>query len=178
MSITGKSNKKNGFTLVEVTIVMLIISIFMAIAVPRMSALGDIKLNKNALRVAHTIKYLYSQAAAHGKVVRLVFDLETGDYFPAIINAQGMFEPTTFSLFSSKRLTDGVRVKSFITIFNGAFAGDTAFMHFMPEGFAEKTVIVLTDTGGRTLSLVVEPLTGRVKIKKGEVGIDYSMQAA
>jgi len=164
---TGISNKsKAGFTLAEIAIVVLIISIFAAFAVPRIGNMGDLKLNKNARKVAHAITYLYAQASSNQKMLRFNIDLETGKYYASALNSEGLFEPVQFTFFSKGKLSEGIRVVSFTTLFSGEFAGEEAYLHLMPEGFAERAVIVIGDIKGRTLSLVVEPLTGRVRIVK------------
>lgn len=167
-----------GFTLTEVVVVMVIIGLFAAFTIPRLSDIGELKLNREAGHLARTITYLYSEAAAHHRVVRLYVDLDSGRYYAATQNNKGDFEKTTFPLFSSGTISAGIEVKSFITLFSGSFGGKTAFLHFLPEGFAEKAVIVLGDQAGRQLTLVVDPLTGRVKVETGRVFVDMAAEAA
>jgi len=169
---------KAGFTLAEIAIVVFIITLFTAFALPRLPDLGAQKLEKNGRRVAHTITYLYSQASSQRILLRFNFDLETGKYYATMMNMDGMFEATNFPLFKTGRLTDGVKVASFTSLFNGTFGGQSAYMHFMPEGFAEQSVIVLSDRSGRMLSLVVDPLSGRVRVHKGEKKLKYAGEPA
>ena len=163
-----------GFTLVEIAIVVFIISLFTAFILPRLPDIGKYKLEKNGRRVAHTITYLYSQASSQRMLVRFNFDLTTGKYYASIMNIDGTFEATDFPLFKKGTLSDGVKVESFTSLYNGTFGGETAYMHLMPEGFAEQTVIVLTDRNNRKVSLVVDPLSGRVRVLKGEKTLTYA----
>lgn len=168
----------SGFTLVETAIVVLIIGLLAAVIVPSLSDIGRLKLHKNGMRVAHTISYLYAQAAARKVLLRLEFNVETGEYYVAIQNDDGEFEVTRFSLFSKGHLSKGVRIASFTTLFSGEFSGETAYMHFLPEGLAEKSVIVLSDREGRKISLIVNPLTGRVTLEEGKTEFEYLEIAA
>ncbi len=170
--------RDGGFTLVEMMVVVFIVSLFAALVAPRLTEVGELRINRSATHISNTITYLYSQAAAHHLVVRLNFDLKTGKYYPAILNKKGEFEATTFPLFSFGTIGEGISIKKFVTLFGGDKAGDAAYIHFMPEGFAEKSVIVLRDDSGRELSLVVDPLMGRVKTLKGEVTIDMAGEKA
>lgn len=163
-----------GFTLIEVVVVVFIISLFAALTVPKFMDVGQLKINRSATHIAHTVTYLYSQAAAHHLVVRLVFDLNSGKYYPAIMNKKGEFEPTKFPLFSFGTVGDGIAIKKFVTLFGGGFNGGTAYLHLLPDGFAEKAVIMLEDSTGRKLSLVVEPLMGNVRTISGEVELDLT----
>lgn len=169
-----RANRNGGFTLIEIMVVLMIISIVAAFAVPSLGNIGEYKLRKNSLRLARTITYLYTQAMASRKVVRLNVNLKKGEYTVSFLNQQGQFEPTTFPLFTKGKFSKDVRIEGFTTLFGGTFAGDEGFLHFMPEGFAEKAIIVLADRKGRTLSLIVEPLTGHVKVVKGAIAFDYS----
>ena len=163
-----------GFTLVEIVIVVFIISLFTAFTLPRLPDIGKYKLEKNGRSVAHTITYLYSQASSHRMLLRFNLNLKTGKYYASMMNMEGNFEATDFPLFKKGTLSDGVKVASFTTLYNGTFGGENGYMHFMPEGFAEQTVIVLTDRSGKMLSLVVDPLSGRVRVHKGEKTLQYA----
>ena len=164
---------RDGFTLVEMLVVMFIISLFAAFTIPRLADIGELRLNSAARHLGRTITYLYAESVSSRKVVRLYVELDKGQYYPATINSKGEFEKTSFPLFTSGSLGAGLEVKSFVTVFSGAFSGTTAYLHLMPEGFAEKSVIVLGDGSGRLVSLIVDPLTGRVRIEPGRVGIEF-----
>lgn len=168
----------SGFTLIEVMVVVFIVSLFAALVAPRLTDIGELKINRSATHISHTIAYLYSQAAAHHMVVRLNFDLTTGKYYPATLNKKGEFEATTFPLFSFGTVGDGISIKRFVTLYGGELGGNMAYIHFLPDGFAERSVIVLQDGSGRIISLIVDPLMGRVRTEKGEVSIDMAGEPA
>ncbi|MBI5179344.1 MAG: type II secretion system protein [Nitrospinae bacterium] len=169
---------QEGFTLTEVIVVVFIISLFAAFTIPRLADVGELKLNRTAAHIGRTITYLYSEAVAHHQVVRLTFDLASGKYYPASLSAKGEFEPTRFPLFASGKISEGITVKRFVTMFGGSFSGTQAYVHLLPEGFAEKALIILDDGHGRTVSLLVDPLTGRVKTERGEAHIEFAEQGA
>ena len=166
-----------GFTLVELLVVMFIISLFMAFTIPRLADIGELRLDSAARHLGRTITYLYAESVSSRKVVRLYVEMDKGKYYPATMNNKGEFEKTTFPLFSSGSLGTGLEVKRFVTVFGGEFSGNTAYLHLMPEGMAEKSVIVLGDESGRMVSLIVDPLTGRVRVEPGSVSIDYATGA-
>ncbi|GMT41820.1 MAG: hypothetical protein IEMM0002_0231 [bacterium] len=158
--------------------VMVILGIFAAFVAPRIGDVGGAALNKNARKLAHVITYLYSQASAQNRMLRFTFNLETGKYYAAALNSSGAFEPVEHTLFSTGKLSDGISIVRFTTLFNGNFVGENVYFHLMPEGFAEKAVIILRDRKGRMLSLTVDPLTGRVSIDRVEGRIEFEAQAA
>lgn len=173
-----KPDAGGGFTLVEMLVVLFIISLFAAFTVPRLADIGELRLNSAARHLGRTITYLYAEAVSNRKVVRLYVEMDKGKYYSATINKKGEFEKTSFPLFTSGSLGAGLEVKSFVTVFSGAFSGNTAYLHLMPEGYAEKAVIVLGDDSGRLVSLIVDPLTGRVRVEPGMVSINYEAGAA
>ena len=175
---SGVLAAKTGFTLVEITIVVFIISLFTAFALPRLPDLTAYKLEKNGRRIAHTISYLYTQASSHRMLLRFNLDIKTGKYYATTMNMDGTFEKTEFALFKKGRLSDGVKVASFTSLYSGTFIGESGYMHLMPEGFAEQAVIVLSDRKGKMLSLVVDPLSGRVSAYKGEKQLEYAGEPA
>lgn len=171
-TIKRKGWADSGFTLVEVMVVVFIVSLFAALAAPRFTEIGELKINRSASHISHTIAYMYSQAAGRHMIIRLNFDLSTGKYYPSTLNGHGQFEATTFPLFTFGTVGDGISIKRFVSLYGGELSGNMAYIHFLPDGFAERTVIVLQDGSGRVLSLVVDPLMGRVRTEKGEVAID------
>lgn len=59
----------------------------------------------------------------------------------------------------------GIKVAGVATALRGTvLTGGRAFVHFFPQGFGERAVIELADSGGAVYSLVNHPLTGRVRI--------------
>jgi general secretion pathway protein H len=44
-----------------------------------------------------------------------------------------------------------------------------AYTHFFPNGWAERTLVYIEDTGGSVLTLETQPITGRVIIHEGEL---------
>jgi len=160
---------QNGFTLIELSVVIVIISLFAMFAIPKLSNSGGFRLKNAGRHLAKTISYLHTQAMAKGQFLRLDFNLKKGKYFVSFLNEDGKFEKSELTFFKSSKLKSGISVESFTTLFNGTYSGDSAYIHFMPEGFSEKAVIVLKDKKGRELSLILNPLTGKVKLEQGAV---------
>jgi prepilin-type N-terminal cleavage/methylation domain-containing protein len=157
-----------GYTLAELAVVVFIIGLLSAIIFPRISNIGELKLKNAARKLARTITYLHSQASASRHVLRLALNMKTGEYTLDYLNPKGKFEEITFPLFSSGKLPREIKVEQFITLFNGPASGTTARLYFLPEGFCEQALITLSDRSERMISLLVHPITGRVKVQKGE----------
>ncbi len=167
-SVKAVALNRNGYTLAELAVVILIIGLLSAIIFPRISNIGELKLKSAARKLARTITYLHSQASASRHVLRLGLNVNTGEYALDYLNPEGEFEQITFPLFSHAKLPDEIKVEQFTTLFNGTLSGTTARLYFLPEGFCEQAVITLSDRSERMISLLVHPITGRVTVQKGE----------
>ena len=60
---------------------------------------------------------------------------------------------------------DGVRTQQF----RQPIKDGMAYTHFFPSGWAERTLVYLKDSGGATMTLEMQPLTGKVVIHDGEL---------
>ena len=88
-STTGNSTKQAGFTLIELTIVVVILALFALLTVPLFGATGTSKLEYSARRLSGTIKYLFNESALTGKEHRLIYNLGQGTYRGKIVEATG-----------------------------------------------------------------------------------------
>ena len=57
-----------GFTLVELVVVMVLISLFMVFSIPLFSNIGTSSLGTSARRLSGTIKYLFNESAMSGLI--------------------------------------------------------------------------------------------------------------
>ncbi|MBN2494035.1 MAG: prepilin-type N-terminal cleavage/methylation domain-containing protein [Deltaproteobacteria bacterium] len=72
---------RRGFTLVETTIVVLIIAITLSMAIPAVTNITHANLRASARKVAGAIRYTYDLAARKNATFRVVFDLEERKYW-------------------------------------------------------------------------------------------------
>ena len=72
------------------------------------------------------------------------------------------------------RLPRGVRITDVTTQYLDTVSEGKAFTHFFPDGYAEPTVIHLADQNKLEYTLVVSPLSGKVKVipRREELEID------
>lgn len=76
---TGRTPK--GFTLLEITIVILIIGLMLMLTVVSVSSLTGADLRKNSYLVASAVTDAYGRASFSNKAYRLVFNLEMNSYW-------------------------------------------------------------------------------------------------
>ena len=154
---------KKGFTLIELMVVMLLISIILAVAIPRFDSAPFQNPRKKLSRwMINAVRHLRSEAIQKQKVQALVVDLseqrmwmiheEMGDEELAAAAEKA------FSLDSSVRMVNA-RYPDQESINTG-----TIEVRFYPAGYSDRILIHLEDEDAERISFLLEPLLPKVKI--------------
>lgn len=168
---TGKAlNNPKGFTLLELLVVLVLISLATALAAPRMTApLENLQLKTAAKKIAAALRYSRSLAAGEKKNRICVFDFkaqavriypepEAGD------NSEAAETPPPAFAYS---LPKGVMLKQAAA--GAEILTDGAFqLVFFASGASSGGDIVLANDRGRAALIHVDFITGSVEIAKPE----------
>jgi len=184
ISIAGKLNKinlnKNGYTLIELAIVVLLIGLIVSIAFPRFGGiLPQRRLEKTVNMLIGTIKQVHNRAATSKKIYRLNYKLNyhinlKEDEFWVTYLGEGNEEIEDTSILSrKKKLPDGITFKDITTQYNGKIIEGATSTLFLPTGLIENTTIHLRDRDEKIFTLIIKPLTGRVVVEEGYVEVEY-----
>lgn len=73
--------RESGFTLIEMMVVMAIIALMAALAVPSVSNFFQVSLSSTAREMAGVVKETYNSTVVTGQVHRLVYDFKTQSYW-------------------------------------------------------------------------------------------------
>jgi len=162
-----------GFTILELMIVILIIGAITGIAIPRMSAVLATDLKAAARKLGGGIQFCFNEAVIKQASVRLMFDLERGEYwltYLAVSGSTGEFVQVPNRIFKRQKLPAGIYFKNFTTPHNmeTVFSGEE-FITFYPTGYAEQAVIHLASDHGEVYTILVKPLTGKIVVYDREV---------
>ena len=84
-AISEPGKEPAGFTLIELSLVILIIGIIAALLVPRLPDLGATRLEGALRRIGTLSSYLHDEASLRGRVYRLTLDLDENRYWSAFI---------------------------------------------------------------------------------------------
>ncbi len=155
-----------GFTLVELVVVMVLISLFMVFSIPLFSNIGTSSLGTSARRLSGTIKYLFNESAMSGLEYRLVYDLDQGLYRAQILEANGE-QVDAPDQGREAALKDDVRFMDLQLPGRGKFTMGQITTRIHPSGWVEETIIHLDDGAGEMLTLRVSPLTGTTEVFDG-----------
>lgn len=145
----------DGFTLVELLVVLALAGLFLAIVVPSLSGtLESARLRSGTAEVRATLALARTLAAAGARDRSVAFDLSTGEYR---IDGERR----------TSRLPEGIRFGSVaLGTQPEPVEEGIARVRFALDGSADEAEVSLASTGGGNLRVVVEPLTGLAEVKE------------
>ncbi|MBI4516052.1 MAG: prepilin-type N-terminal cleavage/methylation domain-containing protein [Deltaproteobacteria bacterium] len=165
-----------GFTLIEVALVLLIISIVLALTIPRLRSVSRAELGAQARRLTNTFRFLRSEAILTGQICQLRYDLNRERYWVTVSDPGG---ESSAPLRAGGPLARGVSLESPVGISDivlpesvGKVQEGQWLTNFYPDGTIDLTVIHI-DNGTDAFTLWVNPLTGRLFLSPGYQEVDY-----
>jgi len=162
-----RSGDASGFTLLELTIVLLILGIAVSFLVPRLRDPEAAALTASADRLATTARYLYDEAAYQRLPMRLNLDLDHQVYFVTVLGGDPdapEFVPARSPLARPVILPDAVAFRDVFLPAVGTVTEGTVFAQFSPDGWADPLVVHLRGRSGGDATMAIEPLTGRTRV--------------
>jgi prepilin-type N-terminal cleavage/methylation domain-containing protein len=143
---------RGGFTLLELVLVMVVLCVIMAIAVPQLRGFLTASGSRDsATQIVALAQYARSKSASEAVVYRLSFDAAAGEYWLSADANDGTGEPAglgndfgqVFTLPTGMRVEIEGSPSGGIT--GGAMSGD---IEFRPDGTSDPVVVRLTDADG------------------------------
>ena len=164
-----------GFTLVELTLVILVIGIVGALVLPRFGGLLDRQQTRRSVNVLRgMVRQLHAKAALTKRIYRLNFDLEgqrvTACYLQSLSPDESGEVACVVESSREMRgfdLPGAVRLLDVVSASGEKISEGTAMTHFHPTGLAEPSVVHLQTLDDTHVTLFIEPLAGRVKVVPG-----------
>jgi prepilin-type N-terminal cleavage/methylation domain-containing protein len=162
-------NADRGFTLIELTVVIVILGVMLALIIPRLGELGEANLKKSCRHLTGMIRFLHDESQATKDEYRLRFDVHEGRYWVEVLNKMSE-KAGEYKRFSSEMATEatlaGQTTFRDVTVVSHP---DDPFIRFTPDGWVEPALIHLRDGEGRDFTLMIKPLTGDTELREGYV---------
>lgn len=150
---------RSGFTLLEITLVVLIISVMLGLTLPKLRDRGRSEMESHANRIMQTFKLLRSEAVLNGHAYRLIYDLDQQRYW-VMPEAQSV-DLADFAVEMGS-LARGTQIQAPVAITDvvlptlaGKVAQGQIYTVFYPDGTVDPTVIHLT-TGRQACTLYMD----------------------
>jgi len=157
---------ERGFTLIELTIVIVLLALISGLLFPLVANWGQDDLLASARRLSGTVRYLYNEAALSRNEHRLIFDLDAGDYRTRVLEPDGRLQEVE-GQGRDGHLSGDTRFQDVVVIPRGKFTAGEVTTLFHPTGWLDETIVHLADDDGRQLTLHFNPLTGVVELFEG-----------
>lgn len=169
--------RSNGFTLIEIVVVVFIVGSLLYIATPKLLEKTDVNLKSASRTLSGTIKYFYNEAVFKKSIYRLNFDLDNNQYWPEVLDGQ-QFVRRSGILFKPRQLPDGVHFEDMETVRTEGKvdSGRDVFLIFLPTGYVDPAVIHLRTGDTNYFTLSTNPYTGITKVYKEYVDLDRQYQ--
>ncbi len=158
-------SEDGGFTVVELLIVVVILSIVALTAIPMMSSAASMQIRSAANMIAADIEYARSMAISRGQNHSVVFNKDTDSYKIVDLNGVTIQHPVKKGFTYVVDFRNESRL-SRVDITNANFSGASTITFDClgsPVGLSSEGTVNL-QAGGITSTIRVEPVTGYVSI--------------
>lgn len=165
---TEREGRGNGFTLIELVVVIFILASVLLLAFPAINALEGYGFRSDARRMAGLIRRLDDSATTEGRYYRFWFYVEE-ESFKVESSSDGVeFFPVSDSDIRGFKLGSATVIEDIVIAGLGRIARGEAAVIFNPSAGADPFSLHLQQ-GESSLTLSYNPYSGKVKILQGYV---------
>jgi len=172
-SVSGRHKEatirnKDGFTLIELTVIIVILSVVALLVIPRLPFAHEGNLKASARTFAATLRYLEDRAIATKNYYRLRISLVDGLMEVTRVIPDNEEVAVTDVLLNRLALREGVGIADITTSRLGKQTEGKAALDFSPLGSDEFVVIHLKSEDGKNhYTVALYPGSGRVTVSEG-----------
>lgn len=158
---------KAGFTLIEIAVVMVIISMVMLLVIPRLPSSDQENLKISARTLASTIRYVQERAATSGTAYYLALAPGTESVKIVEIGADRSAKEPTDPLLQKPAIKEGIIVTDVEIPRLGKISDGQLRVDVGNAGVQDFVTIHLRSAGGQFWTVMVIPSSGKVKAFEG-----------
>jgi prepilin-type N-terminal cleavage/methylation domain-containing protein len=173
INTAGRSDRKRfsssaGFTLIELTVVIVILSVIALLVVPRLPFAHERDLSTSARTLAGTLRYLENLAIATKQYYRLrISILEGGMVVTRVVPGDEEVAVTDVAL-TGLSLREGISFADITSSRLGTVSEGEVVLDFSPLGADEFLLFHLkSEDGRRFFTVALYPGSGRVEVSDG-----------
>jgi Tfp pilus assembly protein FimT len=161
--------QSRGLTLIELTIIIVILGVMLSLIIPRLGEIGDANLKRSARHLTGMIRYLRDESQSRKLVYRLRFDIQGGRYWAEVMTVTS---DQTVEFRRAESVIGAEGSLSGQTTFRDAQVAshpDDPFIQFTPDGWVENAAIHLRNGDDKDFTLLVNPLMGTTELRDGYI---------
>ena len=160
-------NARSGFTLIEMVVVVLILSLAAALVLPRLPATDTANLRGSARSLAAAIRYLGDLSITTKTPHRLHLNLSEERVSVTRKNSAGEQVSPNDSFLGRRFLADGIVIEDVMIPRLGKVAIGEVMVDFGAAGLEEFVIIHLRTGQGSQFTIAAFPHSGKVKVVEG-----------
>ena len=156
--------RQGGFTLVELTVILLIIAACVTVVFPRLSnvLLDQQRLRNSVSKIASVAEYAYQRAVSTHLIHRLSIDIEQGTYEVTAHTLDGKFVSIADGPSLAGQLPEDIHFSG-VEFPNGkAGLEKSVTIEFSPQGWIDPVTIYLESEGSK-MGIVIDEVSGSVE---------------
>jgi general secretion pathway protein H len=161
------NRRQGGFTLIEMILVIVILSMVTILVLPRLPSTNGAELRTSARSLAAAIRYLGDLSITTKTPHRLHFNLTEGTITITRKDADGVDVPPEDTFLGRHFLAVGVTLEDVELQRLGKVSSGEAAVDFGVGGLEEFVSIHLKGSGGGQFTVDAFPQSGKVKVSEG-----------
>ena len=163
-----RTARNAGFTLIELTVVIVILSVVALLVLPRLPFAHERDLGTSARTLAGTLRYLEDRAISTKQYYRLRINLVDGTMKVTRVLPENEEVEDTDGMFTNLALREGTGFEDITTSHSGKIFEGEAVLDFSPLGSEEFFLFHLkSEDGKRFFTVALYPGSGRVEVSEG-----------
>lgn len=164
------SFRKDGFTLIELVVVMALIGIMMFVTIPNFQHLLTDDMRETSQWILLQVPKFKAKAIAKNQQYELHADMENRRLW---FSNSGMSDDEMRSAMEQGfQLSDSVQIVDVLYPDDESFNGGDALICFYPKGYSDKAVLHLEKDNGDRRSFLFEPFLTQIDMTEGYVDFE------
>jgi len=157
----------DGFTLLELVVVMVVLSLALAMVLPRLPFMQEANLRSSARQVAALLRYLDERAVATKSSYRLLIDLDQNHIKVLKRSVTGEDLPVNDPYLQRSPVSKGIIISDLSTERQGRIISGQVLVPYGPAGLVEPLLIHLELPAGSSYTVQALPVSSTVRVFAG-----------
>jgi prepilin-type N-terminal cleavage/methylation domain-containing protein len=157
--------RRKAFTLIELSITLLVIAACMAIAFPKFStsSINRRRLQSAANKIAAIAQYTRHRAVTTQSTHHLSIDTQQGSYNVTAVDSQGNPIPIEDGIKLNGSLAENLFFDDILFSRQKFHKGKTVTIEFNPQGSIEPVEIYIANSDGKQYCVITKEISGKIE---------------